>query len=187
MLTHIPYVPFVTLVLLLTPGPVPFGTCMCSNVGQVSPEVVYGGVFVLSIGFRIFCWYMGFYHRTESDLLLFLFISGLWILNFPRYFFSICLIMLIWVFLFHRDTLSHLINPQYQFFVFFIPTSVKFWCFFIIVFFFDVLLFSVRMKIGEKIKSSEHWHGLKNVTIHTLLAHDDGVHFERWCLRIRKL
>ena len=34
---------------------------------------VFGGVFVLSIGFRIFCWYRGFFsHRTESDLILFL-------------------------------------------------------------------------------------------------------------------
>ena len=32
---------------------------------------VFGGVFVLSIGFRIFCWYKGFCHRTEPDLLLF--------------------------------------------------------------------------------------------------------------------
>ena len=32
---------------------------------------VLGGVFVLSIGFRIFCWYKGFRHRSESDLLLF--------------------------------------------------------------------------------------------------------------------
>ena len=36
---------------------------------------VFGGVFVLSIGFRIFCWYRGFRHRSESDLLLFLFIE----------------------------------------------------------------------------------------------------------------
>ena len=34
---------------------------------------VLGGVFVLSIVFQIFCWYMGFCHRTESDLLLYLF------------------------------------------------------------------------------------------------------------------
>ena len=34
---------------------------------------VFGGVFVLSFGFRIFCWYRGFCHRSESDLLLFLF------------------------------------------------------------------------------------------------------------------
>ena len=33
----------------------------------------FGGVFVLSIVSRIFCWYRGFCHRTESDLLLFLF------------------------------------------------------------------------------------------------------------------
>ena len=33
----------------------------------------FGGVCVLSFGFRIFCWYSGFCHRTESDLLLFLF------------------------------------------------------------------------------------------------------------------
>ena len=32
---------------------------------------VFDGVFVLSIGFWIFCWYRGFCHRTESDLLLF--------------------------------------------------------------------------------------------------------------------
>ena len=30
---------------------------------------VFVGVFVLSIGFRIFCWYRGFRHRPESDLL----------------------------------------------------------------------------------------------------------------------
>ena len=30
----------------------------------------FGGAFVLSIGFRIFCWYRG--RRTKSDLLLFL-------------------------------------------------------------------------------------------------------------------
>ena len=30
---------------------------------------VFGGVCVLSFGFRIFCWYRGFCHRTESDLL----------------------------------------------------------------------------------------------------------------------
>ena len=30
---------------------------------------VVGDVFVLSIGFRIFCWYRFFCHRTESDLL----------------------------------------------------------------------------------------------------------------------
>ena len=36
---------------------------------------VFGGVFVLSIIFRIFCWYRVFCHRTESDLLLFLFCS----------------------------------------------------------------------------------------------------------------
>ena len=34
---------------------------------------VFGGVFVLSIGFRIFCWYRGFCHRIESDLLFSLF------------------------------------------------------------------------------------------------------------------
>ena len=27
---------------------------------------------MLSFGFRIFCWYRGFCHRTGSDLLLFL-------------------------------------------------------------------------------------------------------------------
>ena len=32
---------------------------------------VFSGVFVLSIGFRIFCWYRGFCHRAESDLRLF--------------------------------------------------------------------------------------------------------------------
>ena len=36
---------------------------------------VFGGVFVLSIGFRIFCWYRGFCHRTESYLILFICIS----------------------------------------------------------------------------------------------------------------
>ena len=33
---------------------------------------VFGGVFVLSISFRIFCWYMEFCHRTELDPHLFL-------------------------------------------------------------------------------------------------------------------
>ena len=33
---------------------------------------VFGGVCLLSFGFRIFCLYMGFCHMTESDLLLFL-------------------------------------------------------------------------------------------------------------------
>ena len=32
---------------------------------------VFGCVCVLSFGFRIFCWYRGFSHRTGSDLLLF--------------------------------------------------------------------------------------------------------------------
>ena len=32
----------------------------------------FGGVFVLSIVFQIFCSYQGFCHKTESDLLLFL-------------------------------------------------------------------------------------------------------------------
>ena len=36
---------------------------------------VFGGVCVLSFGFRIFCWYRGFCHRTESNLLLFLLID----------------------------------------------------------------------------------------------------------------
>ena len=30
---------------------------------------------MLSFGFRIFCWYRGFCHRTGSDLLLFLFMK----------------------------------------------------------------------------------------------------------------
>ena len=34
---------------------------------------VFGGVCVLSFGFRIFCWYRGFCHRTESDLIFFSF------------------------------------------------------------------------------------------------------------------
>ena len=34
---------------------------------------------MLSFGFRIFCWYRGFCHRTGSDLLLFLFAIGLMI------------------------------------------------------------------------------------------------------------
>ena len=32
---------------------------------------VFGGVFMLSIGFRFVCWYRGFRHRSESDLLIF--------------------------------------------------------------------------------------------------------------------
>ena len=37
---------------------------------------VFGGVCVLSFGFRIFCWYMGFCHRTGSDLVfLFVYLS----------------------------------------------------------------------------------------------------------------
>ena len=36
---------------------------------------VFRGVFVLSINFRIFSLYKGFCHRTESDLLLFLFLE----------------------------------------------------------------------------------------------------------------
>ena len=39
--------------------------------------VVIGGVFVLSIGFRIFCWFKDFCHRTESNLLLFLTINAM--------------------------------------------------------------------------------------------------------------
>ena len=39
---------------------------------------VFDGVCVLSFGFRIFCWYRGFCHRTESDLLLFLLIRFEW-------------------------------------------------------------------------------------------------------------
>ena len=31
---------------------------------------------MLSFGFRIFCWYRGFCHRTGSDLLLFLLLSS---------------------------------------------------------------------------------------------------------------
>ena len=41
---------------------------------------VFGGV-VLSMGCRIFCWYRGFRHRTESDLVFSLLISGLYIKN----------------------------------------------------------------------------------------------------------
>ena len=33
---------------------------------------IFGGIFVLSIGSGIFCWYRGFRLRTESDLVLFL-------------------------------------------------------------------------------------------------------------------
>ena len=33
---------------------------------------VFGGVFMLSIDFRIFFWYRGFSHKTKSDLILFL-------------------------------------------------------------------------------------------------------------------
>ena len=34
---------------------------------------VFGGVFVFSIGFQISCWHREFCHRTESDLIIFLF------------------------------------------------------------------------------------------------------------------
>ena len=37
----------------------------------------FGGVFVLFIGFQIFFWYKGFCHRTESDLLFFLFVYNI--------------------------------------------------------------------------------------------------------------
>ena len=45
--------------------------CYCHpNIGPQSLwNWSFGGVFVLSIGFQIFCWYKGFCHRTESDLL----------------------------------------------------------------------------------------------------------------------
>ena len=46
--------------------------CLKSVRNRCAIEV-FGGVFVLSIGFRIFSWYRDFCHRTESDLLLFLF------------------------------------------------------------------------------------------------------------------
>ena len=39
---------------------------------------VFCGVFVLSIGCWIFCWYRGFRHRTESDLILLLYITWLY-------------------------------------------------------------------------------------------------------------
>ena len=44
---------------------------------------VFGGVFMLSIGCCIFCWYEGFRHRTESDLVLFLctYIIHIYMLN----------------------------------------------------------------------------------------------------------
>ena len=42
---------------------------------------VFGGVCVLSFGFRIFCWYRGFCHRTGSDLLLFLYVNKLCIIR----------------------------------------------------------------------------------------------------------
>ena len=45
---------------------------------------VFGGVFVLSIGFRIFCWYLGFCHRTESDhffFSLFVYMNAILITN----------------------------------------------------------------------------------------------------------
>ena len=34
---------------------------------------IFGGVFCVSFGFRIFSWHRVFCHRTESDLPLFLF------------------------------------------------------------------------------------------------------------------
>ena len=43
---------------------------------------VFGGIFVLSIGCRIFSWYGGFRHRTESDLLFFLPLLSLWNLRY---------------------------------------------------------------------------------------------------------
>ena len=46
-------------------------TCRLSHFRRYA--VKGRGLCVLSIGFRIFCWYRGFCHRTGSDLLLFLF------------------------------------------------------------------------------------------------------------------
>ena len=40
---------------------------------------------MLLFGFRIFCWYRGFCHRTGSDLLLFLLITDFKVSNIPRY------------------------------------------------------------------------------------------------------
>ena len=52
---------------VVTPTDCPKSVCnRCVNE-------VFGGIIVLSICFRIFCWYRGFCHSTESDL-LFLFI-----------------------------------------------------------------------------------------------------------------
>ena len=44
-------------------------TDRCKAVRNRCVIKVFGGVFVLSIIFRIFCWHRGYCHRTESDLL----------------------------------------------------------------------------------------------------------------------
>ena len=51
---------------VVTPTDRPKSVRNCCVIGS------FGGVFVLSISFRIFCWYGGFCHRTESDLLFLL-------------------------------------------------------------------------------------------------------------------
>ena len=58
--------PIHTQLLLVTP------TDRLKSVRNRCVIEVFGGVCVLSFGFRIFCWYRGFCHRTGSDLLLFL-------------------------------------------------------------------------------------------------------------------
>ena len=50
-------------------------TDRCKSVRNAWVIEAFGGIFVLSIGFWIFCWYKGFRHGTESDLLLFLLVE----------------------------------------------------------------------------------------------------------------
>ena len=91
---------------------------------------VFGGLFVLSIGFRIFCWYRGFRHRSESDLLLFLlefllvltvgvFFSSEWIgllssysIIFQLYMWRHIDVQADWRISFESNQLFHSKNPQ---------------------------------------------------------------------------
>ena len=70
--------------LLRTPGPVPFATCICSTCWNqffsrtchYFSGLCYSNIprYFLDFACSIFCWNKGFRHRTEPDLLLFLFI-----------------------------------------------------------------------------------------------------------------